>query len=490
MRKHLFFLMIVMMLVVPVTTSAAPLWQGEDYVVQADDWLSKLSDKFLGDVLAYPAITYYTNQKNAEDDSYAKISNSNEIEVGWKIYIPSQEEAQAYLAGGAESVGSGTVKIGAVIPLSAPGSVTGGEAMKAAFEIALDEINAGGGVLGQQVELVIADTEGLPERGAAQMERLINREGVVGVVGEYHSAVALAEMEIAKENNVPVVFAETWSDQITEAEYPQIFRIAPMSSLTSEIFVNFMQAIGINKAVLMTENTSYGIEQADQIAKLAQERGVETVTFSADIGTQDFSGIIERIKAENPGLIFVSVTGEASYNFEQQAAEAGIGPQDLPMLCNQTAGDSESFWANVPDGNLCIYTRIGLPRALYTDATNAFIEKYTAKTGKAEAESYAMEAYDSLKLLAQAVDQAGSTDGDAVISAIENINYDGVLGNITFPYGTQNPVPADMPAKWWHQFPDPAITLVQYQEVGQNAADAPVVFPDTYKTAEPVLAGR
>ena len=133
---------------------------------------------------------------------------------------------------------------------------------------------------------------------------------------------------------------------------------------------------------------------------------------------------------------------------------------------------------------------IGLPRALYTDATNAFIEKYTAKTGKAEAESYAMEAYDSLKLLAQAIDQAGSTDGDAVISAIENINYDGVLGNITFPYGTQNPVPADMPAKWWHQFPDPAITLVQYQEVGQNAADAPVVFPDTYKTAEPVLAGR
>ena len=126
MRKHLFFLMVVLMLVVPVTTSAAPLWQqgGEDYVVQADDWLSKLSDKFLGDVLAYPAITYYTNQKNAEDDSYAKISNSNEIEVGWKIYIPSQDEAQAYLTGGAESVGSGTIKIGAVLPLSAPGSVT------------------------------------------------------------------------------------------------------------------------------------------------------------------------------------------------------------------------------------------------------------------------------------------------------------------------------------------------------------------------------
>jgi len=490
MKKYLFFLMIAVMLVVPVTSSAAPLAQGEDYTIQADDWLSKLAEKFLGDPLSYPAITYYTNQKNAEDDSYAKISDSNVIEVGQKIYIPTQDEAQAYLAGGAETVGSGAIKIGAVVPLSAPGSVTGGETMKAAFEIALEEINAAGGVLGQQVELVVVDTEGLPERGAAQMERLVNQEGVAGVVGEYHSAVALAEMEIANANNLPVIFAETWSDAITEAQYPQIFRIAPMSSLTADTFVNFMESIGTQKAVLMTENTSYGIEQADIIAELAAERGIETVTFSADIGTQDFSGIIERIKAEAPDLIFVSVTGEASYNFEQQAAEAGIGPQDLPMLCNQTAGDSEAFWANVPDGNLCIYTRIGLPRALYTDATTAFIDKYAAKTGKAEAESYAMEAYDSLKLMAQAIDNAGSTDGEAIIQAIENISYDGALGTITFPYGTQNPIPEGMPAKWWHQFPDPAITLVQYQEAGQDAADVPVVFPETYKTADVILAGQ
>jgi branched-chain amino acid transport system substrate-binding protein len=490
MKKYLILLLLAVILAVPVSSAAAPLYQGEDYVVQADDWLSKLSDKFLGDVLAYPAITYYTNQKNAEDDSYAKISNSNEIEVGWKIYVPTQEEAQVYFAGGAESLGSGTIKIGAVVPLSAPGSVTGGEAMKAAFGIALDEINAAGGVLGQQVELVVADTEGLPERGAAQMERLINQEGVVGVVGEYHSAVALAEMDVAQANNVPVIFAETWSDSITEAQYPQIFRIAPMSSLTADTYANFMESIGVQKAVLMTENTSYGIEQADVLAKLAGGRGIDTVTFSTDIGTQDFSGIVERIKAENPDLIFVSVTGEASYNFEQQAAEAGIGPQDLPMLCNQIAGDSEAFWTNVPDGNLCTYSRIGLPKPLYTPETIAFIDKYTAQTGKAEAESYAMEAYDSLKLMAQAINEAGATDGDAVINALENISYNGALGTVTFPYGVNNPVPEGMPAKWWHQFPDPAITLVQYQEAGQDVADAPVVFPDTYKTAEPILAGR
>ena len=160
------------------------------------------------------------------------------------------------------------------------------------------------------------------------------------------------------------------------------------------------------------------------------------------------------------------------------------------MLCNQIAADSEAFWSNVPDGNLCIFTRIGLPKALYTPETTAFIEKYTAKTGKAEAESYAMEAYDSLKLMAQAINEAGATDGDSVINALENISYNGALGTVTFPYGVNNPVPEDMAAKWWHQFPDPAITLVQYQAVGQDVADASVVFPDTYKTADPILAGR
>ena len=96
------------------------------YLVVADDWLSKLADKYLANPLAYPAITNYTNKKWKEDDSYAKITDSNLIEVGWKIYIPSAAEADAYFAAQATTVGGtgDTVKIGALASLSAPGSVT------------------------------------------------------------------------------------------------------------------------------------------------------------------------------------------------------------------------------------------------------------------------------------------------------------------------------------------------------------------------------
>jgi branched-chain amino acid transport system substrate-binding protein len=490
MKKCLFLLMAALVLAVPAASGAAPLYQGEDYTVQADDWLSKLSEKFLGDVLAYPAITNWTNQKNAEDESYAKIGDSNVIEVGQKIYIPTQEEAEAYFAGSVQSLGSGTIKIGALAPLSAPGSVTGGQAMKAAFEIALDEINTAGGVLGQQVELVLVDTEGLPERGTAAMERLISQEGVVAVVGEYHSAVGLTAKEVAHANGMPTVFAETWSRDITAVQYPEVFRIAPLSPVVSAVDAEFVASLGFEKVVIMSENTGYGIPAAADTEAFLAEKGIEAVSFFADLGTQDFSGIIPRVKAENPDLIWVLSTGETSYNFEQQAAEAGIGPQDIPMVCNQVAGDSEAYWTNVPDGNLCFYRRIGLPKEKYTEATTAFEAKYIEKTGKSSAESYAMEAYDSLKIMAQAINEAGSTDAEAIISGLENTTYDGVLGTITFPYGTHNPIPDGTDPMWWHQFPNPAITIVQYTEPGQESADAATVFPDTYKTADPILPGQ
>ncbi|MBI1879065.1 MAG: LysM peptidoglycan-binding domain-containing protein, partial [Chloroflexi bacterium] len=74
----------------------------QDTVVQADDWLSKLADKFYGDVLAYQVIADATNAKNATDDTYAKIDNPDIIEPGWKLCIPPAESAQAGVATAAE----------------------------------------------------------------------------------------------------------------------------------------------------------------------------------------------------------------------------------------------------------------------------------------------------------------------------------------------------------------------------------------------------
>ncbi len=102
---RIFLIMMVLALLVPAATFAAPVHQAvaceEDYSVQADDWLSKLADKFYGDVFAYPAIFEATNAAVADDDSYASIDNADLIEPGWKLCIPSLEDAQTLLEGGA-----------------------------------------------------------------------------------------------------------------------------------------------------------------------------------------------------------------------------------------------------------------------------------------------------------------------------------------------------------------------------------------------------
>lgn len=96
----IFSLIILLATFMPATIIAAPPAQdsGEDYTVQADDWLSKLADKFYGDIFSYPAIVKATNDKAASDDSYALITNPDVIEIGQKLYIPTTDEAAAILA--------------------------------------------------------------------------------------------------------------------------------------------------------------------------------------------------------------------------------------------------------------------------------------------------------------------------------------------------------------------------------------------------------
>ncbi len=451
-----------------------------------------------------PAITIVQYQEEGQDSTVAPVvfpdtyKTGDIIIGGEKVEISSgdAETVPAGDTGGEEEMAAlecdGPIKLGGLAPLSAPGAVVGGEAMRDAMMIAVDELNEAGGIGGCEVELIIVDTEGLPERGTAVMEKLINQDNVVAIGGGYHSSVGVAAKEVARDNGTPVVFAETWNDTITSSQYPEIFRIAPLSSEVSAVDVKFVDSLpGIEKVVIITENTDYGIPAAEDTTNGLAEIGIEAVTFGVDIGTQDFAGIVERVKAENPDMIMVLTTGEAAYNFQQQAADAGIGPQDVPMMCNQVSLESSAFWQNVPDGNLCFMRRVGLPTQLYNDVAESFVAKYTERTGKQAAESYALEAYDSIMIIAQAIEEAGSLEPQAIIDALENIEYVGTLGTITFPYGINNTPEANgVEAKWWHQFPEPAITIVQYQEEGQDSTEAPVVFPETYKTAEPIIVGQ
>ena len=382
-----------------------------------------------------------------------------------------------------DTAGLEEIKIGATVPLSAPGSVTGGRAMQTAFNIAVAEINAAGGILGLPVDVVFYDTSSLPERGTAAMEYFVTQECVVGVVGEYHSSAGVAMKEISHKYHMPTVFSETWNDTITGAGYAEVFRVAPTSSMVASADANYIDLLGAEFVVIVSENSDYGVPAAEATTEKLSERGIDAETYLAEMGTQDFASVIARIQeGTNPDVVLVLLTGETSYNFEQQAAEAGLMPTaDTVCIANQVAINSDDFWANVPDGNYCTFRKVGLVPALANDVTKTFEAEYR-KSFDRFPESYALEAYDSMMIMANAIEVAGSLDPDAIIAALEATDLTLAQGHYSFPYGSGNPVPSGTPDYMWHQWPDPAVLFLQYFEEGQSGDNAAVVYPEVYQT--------
>ncbi|MDX1613847.1 MAG: ABC transporter substrate-binding protein [Candidatus Promineifilaceae bacterium] len=383
------------------------------------------------------------------------------------------------------AVESDTILIGGFGPLSAPGSYQGGTEMRQAAELAVDEVNEAGGVLGKQVELIFGDTEGLPERGTAVTERLITQNNVVGLVGEYHSGVALAEMEVAHKYGVPVVFAEPWSDDVTGSGYAEIFRIAPSIDFYSSIATNYIADVGWESVVFVAEDSDYGREQSETWRVQLEELGITDVeVIFADPATEDFTPILQRIAQDPPDMLGGIVTGIGNSRMVNQACELGLAPTAQTAYYASIDAQYPEFWENVGEcGQYVFFTYVGLPKTLWNEKTEAFMTNFEERYGTVPGGA-ALESYDATHMMLAAIEDAGSTAPEEIIAALEDMEYTGALGEIWFEYGSDNPVPEDEPAWMWHQWPTPTVMILQYTEVGQSVDEAAVVYPPERATID------
>ena len=307
-------------------------------------------------------------------------------------------------------------------------------------------------------------------------------------------------MKVTQENQIPTLFAGPWNDNITangiieyEGRPPRIddgvdyiFRTSPANSMVAAVASDWMIALGLDDVIIMTENTDYGKPAAADERALLEAAGVTVQQYDVELGTEDFVPILSRVQArpEPPDAIRVLITGETGFNLNQQMAELGIAPSaDTICIAESFAGDSEQFWSAVPDGNYCAFTRVGATPALFNDMAHALNATYEEVWGGV-APSFSLEPYDSVRLLAHAIDIAETyTDAAAIVAALETIDVDFTQGRYYFDYGSHNPdLPEGAPTYLWHQWPDPIVTVVQYFEQDQSSLDAAVVFPPVYQT--------
>ena len=238
--------------------------------------------------------------------------------------------------------------------------------------------------------------------------------------------------------------------------------------------------------VLIAENTDYGIGQAESDKKFHEELGIKILeTIFVETNTTDFQPILSRIKAMDPApdVIRVAITGQASYNLEQQMVDLGLAPSEKTIGAASTDALAPEFWQSVPNGNYYAFSYIGLPPSLYNDTTKHVAEEYK-KAFNTEPASDALEAYDSVWIVADAIKRAGTTESKAVIAALEETDIVLAQGRYWFKYTSTNPLPTDgsVAAYMWHQWPDPAILFLQYFEPNQAWQDAAVIWPPAYQT--------
>lgn len=394
---------------------------------------------------------------------------------------------------GTAGVAQETILIGAVGPLSQPGAVQAGLDMRWAVETAVADVNAAGGVLGRELRVIFYDTQNQPNVAASVAERLAYEDQVVAVVGEYHSGAALAQIPVYTRAGIPAVFSEVWSDNITGGDPadpnlppnpPTVFRIAPTSSYAGAFLSDWLlNGLGVRKVVQIYEATDFGLSQASALSSQLETASVELVQIQVELNQPDYSAILLRLAQQHgdADAVVFDVTGESSYVVEQNAFEVGlVGDGTVPVV-NQVAQNAEAFWRAVPDGAGSAFQFVGLAPAFYNDLTHSVAERYEEAFG-GPPKVWVFEAYDSVRLVADAIERAGSTDRQAVVKALETTSFEGAQGTYSFPYGSHNPIPEGEPSWLWHQWPDPPIVILEYVNQGDGLAEAAVLWPEARQT--------
>ena len=333
------------------------------------------------------------------------------------------------------AIAADPIKIGVTIAQSPPGSVSQGTQVKDGVEVAAKIVNDAGGVLGRPIELVFEDTQGIPEKARAAVEKLITRDKVVAVVGEHQSSAVLAAMEVAHRYHVAYVNTNGWSDAIRDKAYPEVFNPGNYNSRVAIAMADTMKALGAKRVVAFAENTDYGVGLAKLLGDQIKERaaGIEYKYETLDRAGKDFLPALLPLKANPPDVVVEIMLPPAAYILLNQLNEQGIAPTAKTLIYDASGiADYPDFWQNVSDAAKGMLV-FGLyhPKMALPELGKKVAANYTAKT-KNEPNRLLFQAADSLFIVAEAIKSGGSSEPEAVINALANLKWTGTRGDITF----------------------------------------------------------
>lgn len=359
------------------------------------------------------------------------------------------------------------IGIGLIVPLSAPGDATGGQLIRRGAEIGIDMVNAQGGVNGKKLKLFVQDSQGTPQAGVAAYRRLVTEDKVVAVPGFFHSSVAIAVNEVAKEMGVPTLAVQASASDITAKHYDIAFRTHAVDPVRVSAWMELIKKKGWKKVAIIAETTDYGIGLTEET--IAQNKSgnfgfdIQKVTF--DNKATDFTPQLLQIKNYKPDVVINIGVGQPLDLIIDQATTIGLLPA-TPMLISYDAPTRPQYWKlHEKNGSGVYFIAYYSPKSPLSDIGREFAKAYQEKY-KEDPVYGALNGFGSVMILAQAMKAANATEPKALIKALEGGTWKSWPdAPVTFPR-------AD--GVYWHNWVPPVLIL-QYTKPMQDWKEADVV---------------
>ncbi len=329
------------------------------------------------------------------------------------------------------AVAADPITLGAIEVLSGPNSRYG-VAIKNGFELALEEINKAGGVLGgRPLAILYEDSAGAKEQAINAARKLIGRDKVPLILGPTLSNEMFAVGPVANERKIPIIGTSTTADGIT-AIGPYVFRTSlPEAAVVPVTLRTAKDELGVKKVAVMYGNDDAFTKSGYEVMKKAladlQIEVVATETFGGK--DTDFSAQLTKIKALQPDAIVVSALVDAAAGILLQTKSLGF-PEKTRVIGGNGFNSPKlgDIAGKAADGTL-----VGSPWFIgkKSAANQEFIGKFNEKY-KENPDQFAAQAYDTLYLVADALNKAGTADPAKIQEALAKANHDGVMGKLAF----------------------------------------------------------
>ncbi len=317
------------------------------------------------------------------------------------------------------------------ILISTAGPMTGqyasfGEQMRRGAEMAVKDINAAGGVLGQQVKLTIGDDACDPKQAVAVANKFVS-EGVVFVAGHFCSGSSIPASKVYEEENVLQISPASTNPKLTEEGGPNVFRVCGRDDQQGIVAGKFLaDSYGGKKIAILHDKTAYGKGLADETKAALNKNGITEAMYEAyTAGEKDYSAIVSKMKQAGVDVFYVGGYHTEAGLMVRQAREQGYPVQ----LVSGDALVTDEFWkitGDAGEGTLMTFS----PDPRKNPAAAPVVKAY--RDGGYEPEGYTLYTYGAIQAWAQAVAKAGTTDTNKVAEALRANKFDTVLGNIGF----------------------------------------------------------